>query len=140
MTPPLTHIPFISMDTIPPGADLVAEVRALNEAGVEIPWAWGLTRTPMSPLVEQGMLTFGVHNEVGILVWEWGMSAAVPSTGTNTEWLSYSLAGLDESGVPPHAEVPVETVYSAVAEFLTTGERPTCVQWKEAASLLSQYE
>ncbi|EWC63943.1 hypothetical protein UO65_0773 [Actinokineospora spheciospongiae] len=141
MTTPLTHNPFLFFAMIPPGVDLVAQVRELNDAGVEIPWAWSLSRERIDLRNrEQGVLTFGVNNTVGVL--EWGLSAAayVPTIGTNDEWSGYYLAGMDETNIPPYAEVPVDTVYAAVAEFLTTGERPTCVQWKEAASLLSQFE
>lgn len=141
MTEPVIHFPFLDFDIIPPGVDLVAEVRTLNEAGVEIPWAWVLSRKPLNRENQpQGALTFGVHNDVGVLEWAVEMDGYVPATGTESTWSDYFLAGLDETSIPPHAEVPVETVYAAVAEFLVTGQRPTCVEWQEAASLLSRFE
>ena len=141
MTEPVIHQPFLCAEMIPPELDLVAEVRALNDAGVEIPWSWSLSREPIDVHDHEAVtLTFGVNNDVGMVKWARGMSTFVPADGTNTGWMTYHLAGFHESGVPPYAEVPVETVYAAVAEFLTTWAPPTCVRWKEAASLLSRFE
>ncbi|MEU3275204.1 Imm1 family immunity protein [Saccharomonospora sp. NPDC006951] len=35
----------------------------------------------------------------------------------------------------PRSELPVETVYAAVREYVTTGQRPACVQWTNAPEL-----
>ncbi|WP_170224017.1 Imm1 family immunity protein [Actinokineospora cianjurensis] len=56
----------------------------------------------------------------------------VPATGTNDDWQIYHLAGLHDMHLPPHAEVPIETAYQALAEYLVTRERPTCVDWQQA--------
>lgn len=36
--------------------------------------------------------------------------------------------------VPAHAVLPVAVAYEAVREFLATGERPTCVGWREVSA------
>ena len=46
--------------------------------------------------------------------------------------MTYYLAGLHDTHLPPHAEVPIEIAYQALAEYLTTRERPTCVDWQPA--------
>ncbi|MCG8918767.1 Imm1 family immunity protein [Actinokineospora sp. PR83] len=74
----------------------------------------------------RGFGTLTAHRSDG---WAVEMDRCVPTTGTKSTWSDYFLAGLDETSIPPHAEVPVETVYAAVAEFLVTGQRPTCVEW-----------
>lgn len=120
------------MDEILPGVDLVAEVRALNGGGVEIPWMWSLSEKRMDlTSTEQSMLTFGVNGEVGILEWQEGDSSFTPVGGANAERLSYWLAGFHESEVERYTEVPVELVYAAVAEYLRTRSRPGCVEWRE---------
>ncbi|WP_285506488.1 Imm1 family immunity protein [Actinokineospora sp. NBRC 105648] len=127
------------MNTLRPDSDLVAEVRALNSAGVEIPWMWHLTEEAFDGRSKtQEILTFGINNSVGILRWNDHSGRYVPALGKNTEWLSYYLAGFHESGVPPYAEVPVEIVYSTLTEFLDTRMKPTRVEWREAASPMSQ--
>ncbi|GLZ43313.1 Imm1 family immunity protein [Actinokineospora sp. NBRC 105648] len=134
MTTPITHNGYIAMDAMRPGEDLLAEVRDLNTAGVRIPWAWTLTETVLDPYSrDQAALTFGINNDRGALTWEQGEHAFVPTTGSNTEWLTYHFAGMEETGIPPHGEVPIDTVYTALGEFLRTRVRPTCVEWQEAA-------
>lgn len=134
------HTEYLDRETMPPGGDLVAEVRALNDAGVEIPWCWKLSREPVeADNQDRVTLTFGVNNDVGVVKWTRGATSHVPTAGTNTEWLTYYLAGFHDFAIPPHAEVPVETVYAAVTEFLSTWQPPTCVQWREAASVLSRF-
>ncbi|RLK60075.1 Imm1 family immunity protein [Actinokineospora cianjurensis] len=139
--PPITHLGFISMDTIPTGTDLVKEVRALNAAGVEIPWMWVLTEERMDFSDEaQPALAFGVHNEVGAVQWQIGGETFLPVGGANPEWVAYWLAGFHESYMRPHTEVTVETALSAVAEFLETRRRPTCVEWRRGESLVEALE
>lgn len=133
MTTPITHSEYLLIGAIPAGVDLVAEVRSLNSAGVEIPWAWNLIGGPD----EKYMLTYGVNNDVGVLVWDDGEEYHVPTCGTNPDWVIYHLAGMHELRVQPHAQVSVENVYAALAQFLRTGQRPTCVLWQSAPSITS---
>jgi len=49
--------------------------------------------------------------------------------GDNDETVHYSLM-LDEDDFPPGSRLPLDSVRLAVAEYLATGERPTCVQWQ----------
>ncbi|GLW91989.1 hypothetical protein [Actinokineospora globicatena] len=112
--PPITHLGFISMNVIPAGTDLVEEVRALNAAGVEVPWMWVLSEERLDFTNQtQASLGFGVHNEVGMLQWRDSGGSFVPATGTNPEWVSYWLAGFHESPVRPCTEVPVEIALTA---------------------------
>ncbi|GAA3024344.1 Imm1 family immunity protein [Actinokineospora globicatena] len=139
---PITGAGFISMDAIPPGVDLVREVRAINDAGVEIPWMWVLTeaRVEFTAGEDQPVLTFGVYNEVGAVRWDEGEDEYLPVGGSNSEWVAYWLAGSHESYMQPHTEVPVETALRAVAEFLETRRRPTCVEWRKGESWVEALE
>ncbi|SER44382.1 Imm1 family immunity protein [Actinokineospora terrae] len=139
---PITHGGFISMDAIPPGVDLVQEVRAINDAGVRIPWMWVLTevRVEFTAEEDQPALTFGVHNEIGAVQWDEGEDTYLPVEGSNQEWVAYWLAGSHESYLQPHSEVPVETALRALAEFLETRRRPTCVEWRRGESLVEALE
>jgi len=121
---------------LPADVDLVAEVRAFNDAGVEVPWLWGLSAGPKDPLsLDQVTLMFGVDNDSGTLEWLTGTDTFVPADGTNPEWTTHYLGGMYDTPVPPFATVPTDTVYAAVAEFLRTGSRPACVTWMAAAAL-----
>ncbi|GLZ38336.1 Imm1 family immunity protein [Actinokineospora sp. NBRC 105648] len=137
---PVTDRAYIDLESLPAGVDLVREVRSLNEAGVEVPWMWVITEQAFDIHSKtQVMFVVGVNNAVGVLHWDAARRGDVPKTGTNPEWIGYFLAGSHESPVPPHAEVPIDLVYQALAEFLTTRTRPTCVQWQEAAHPMSQF-
>ncbi|MGI8312618.1 Imm1 family immunity protein [Saccharopolyspora hattusasensis] len=51
------------------------------------------------------------------------------ANGTNTEPVDYWLGGLHHTPMDAHTEVPIELVLRAIAEYVRTGERPTCVEW-----------
>ncbi|GLW89767.1 hypothetical protein Aglo03_05830 [Actinokineospora globicatena] len=116
--------------------DVVAEVRALNSAGVDVPWLWEFTRTRQSsPNDEQPILTAGVNNSVGVLEWRQGQDVWVPASGANPDWTDYAAAGLHPYAVRPHTEVPVDAVYAAIMEFITTGDRPAGIEWRGGISI-----
>ncbi|WP_175482912.1 Imm1 family immunity protein [Actinokineospora iranica] len=115
--------------------DVAAEVRALNSAGVQVPWLWEFSRDRQEINDPQPILTAGVHNAVGVLEWREGEDVFVPVSGGNAHWLDYAAAGLRSYPVRPCAEVPVEMVHAAIAEFVSTGSRPTCVEWRGEISI-----
>uniref|UniRef100_UPI00047552A7 Imm1 family immunity protein n=2 Tax=Actinokineospora enzanensis TaxID=155975 RepID=UPI00047552A7 len=63
----------------------------------------------------------------------------VPTIGTNSDWVTYHFGGAEETGLPPFSEVPIDTVYQVLTEFIVTRTRPTCVDWREAAPFESQF-
>lgn len=133
MTAEILTIPFMDLDRLDEGVDLLAEIRALNSAGVRIPWAWSISAGQADPMAQdEKSLTVGVRNEVGALVWTDEDGDHVPVGGTNAEWLEYFLGGSHGTSIPPGAEVDVETVHAALGEFLRTRARPTCVRWRAA--------
>ncbi|MBM7776193.1 hypothetical protein JOD54_006397 [Actinokineospora baliensis] len=130
----------IVVDQLPPGFDLVAAVRAHHDAGVAIGWMWDLVSGPLPEVDERPALTFGVNDGIGILEWNDGRTSHVPAGGVHPDWSEYWIAGTHPADVPPNAHVPLDTVYAAIAEFVDTRTRPTCVDWVEAAPLLSRFE
>ncbi|MBM7770877.1 hypothetical protein JOD54_001081 [Actinokineospora baliensis] len=140
---PITHTGFIARDELSDDVDVVGEVMGLNAGGVNVGWSWELGETRPNPDAEDEeegpTLAFGVNNAVGFLQWHDGREVLVPVLGTNDEWVEYFVAGLHSTNVRPHAELPVELVLAAVVEYLDTGERPTCVEWKAGASLRSLF-
>ncbi|CRK61211.1 hypothetical protein [Alloactinosynnema sp. L-07] len=136
LIPRVLEMSIQHLNDLPDGIGLVGEVRRLNDAGVEIPWLWGLSAGPEDPMsLDQVTLMFGVHNGDGALQWLTGHHTFVPVDGVNPEWSTHYLGGMYDTPMPPFSTVPVATVYAALNEFLQTGSRPTCVAWKEAASL-----
>ncbi|MGQ0838172.1 Imm1 family immunity protein [Actinokineospora sp.] len=133
MIPSILEVSFINVDDLTGNDDLVSAVRELNAGGVEIPWAWCISAGPTDPLSsDRRTLTIGVNNTVGVLVWSPGRGRQVPQAGANPEWSTYYLAGMYDTSIPPNAEVPPETVYEALAEFLDTRSLPTCIEWQRA--------
>ena len=81
---------------------------------------------------EAPALLVGVRGEVGALQWFEGAQTQAPQQGANGDRVDYFTRWGHHNSVPPHVEVPLETVHAAVRELAATGERPTCVQWTEA--------
>ncbi len=114
----------------------MSTLRDVHAKGVEIPSMWNLAAGPTDPKSpDQVALNFGLNNNTGALEWNEGDASLVPCTGTNIEWTTYYLAGMHDTPVPPHAEVPTDIVFAALQEFLRTGERPTCLEWTESAPI-----
>ncbi|GAA2969401.1 Imm1 family immunity protein [Actinokineospora diospyrosa] len=130
MTDDLLRHAWLHVDQLPAHFDLVA---ALREVKFDIPSVWVIaTGSTDFTSGEHAELGVGVNGDIGALDWIAGEQRLVPLVGTNAGWKTYYLAGLDETPVPPHAEVPIEVAYQALAEFLTTRARPTCIEWQEA--------
>ncbi|GAA3031699.1 Imm1 family immunity protein [Actinokineospora globicatena] len=126
---------WIAVDDLPRGVDLLAEVKRLNDAGVEVMWVWNLAQhwageDDPDGEERQESLTFGVFNDRGLLTWRAGFRLWAPSSGLNAEWEDGRLAGMHDVAVPPRAVVPIEVVYSVLAEFLSSGQRPNSIEWE----------
>ncbi|MDQ3402416.1 MAG: Imm1 family immunity protein [Actinomycetota bacterium] len=135
------RMPSMHVNQVAPNVDLVAEIRELNTGGVMGPWAWSILAGPEDPFAPGVVtLTVGVHGNIGALVWLDQEKAYVPTSGSNTKWCEYRLGGMHESPIPPFAEVPVETVYIALAEFLNNHCLPTCVEWRQAAPIETLFQ
>ncbi|WP_033400451.1 Imm1 family immunity protein, partial [Actinokineospora enzanensis] len=115
------HRGFLVLAALPEGCDLVAEVRALYTSHVTIPWSWSITADPLDIGSEtQPSLLLGVHQDRGALAWEVGWNTWVPTIGTNSDWVTYHFGGAEETGLPPFSEVPIDTVYQVLTEFIVT--------------------
>ncbi|SFS41333.1 Imm1 family immunity protein [Saccharopolyspora flava] len=75
-------------------------------------------------------LVVGVRGDVGALEW-YGATSCVPASDLNADGVEYYTFDGHVRAVHPGAEVDVETVRRALREFLTTGEQPTSVAWRE---------
>ncbi|MGQ0839879.1 Imm1 family immunity protein [Actinokineospora sp.] len=80
-----------------------------------------------------GFVDIGLDGDVGVLYYGgtqpaggWYSRSEVPS---NEATVSYFSMG-NERPYPVNSELPIATVRQAAAEFMTTGERPTCVSWQ----------
>ncbi|GAA3026974.1 Immunity protein Imm1 [Actinokineospora globicatena] len=108
-------------------------MRAFNDEALKVPCVWTVSAGPTDLLsAESVSLEVGVRGHLGALLWVSYDQRLVPKDGTNSDWQTYHLAGLHDMHLPPHAEVPIEVAYQALAEFLVTRARPTCVEWQEA--------
>jgi Immunity protein Imm1 len=127
---------FIAVEQIPDSVDLVAAVRKLNSEELAVPWMWCLDVGGMELTDPNGhSLGVGVRGEIGALHWATNTGPSlVPAGGRNEEHVMYRMGGLHESYMPPHTEIPVDKVYEALSEFLTTRQLPTCIEWVPATS------
>ncbi|AXX33289.1 hypothetical protein KCV87_26075 [Actinosynnema pretiosum subsp. pretiosum] len=80
-------------------------------------------------------LSVGVDGDKGVLRYSGdepggnGHYSRDPESG-NTDPAIYYFFTADHE-YPPHSEIPVTAVESAVLEFMSTGRRPTCVEWQD---------
>ncbi|HEV3362062.1 MAG TPA: Imm1 family immunity protein [Pseudonocardiaceae bacterium] len=75
-------------------------------------------------------LAVGVRGEIGALAWYLGNDELVPANGLNDDdadrywtWFGH------EFPLPRRSELPIDLVYRALAEWIGTHRRPTCVAW-----------
>lgn len=116
----------IDIDQVPEGTNLVALIgTAARDAEPDWGTSWVLTATGGMP-----QLVVGVRGERGALAW-YEPAETVPAHGLNHEPADYSLADMHHTPMPPGSELPIAEVLTAVSEFIRTGQRPTCVQWRE---------
>lgn len=76
-------------------------------------------------------LTVGVRGEIGAITWYDDEHAYVPESGLNTAHVDYFTWHGHHFPQDPGAEVPVEVAFTALREYIATGERPTCVNWRQ---------
>lgn len=101
-------------------------------AGTDGGFVWAFEREPGEGNAPE--LHAGVRGPMGALEWIEGNAVFIPVDGLNTDWVSYVTWFWHDRSVEPGAEVPIERVYAAVAEFARTGRRPACITWKPAPS------
>ena len=75
-------------------------------------------------------LTVGVRGSVGALEWFEPLGRQIPSHGINLEWVDYFTFHGHHNQMPPNAELPIEQVLDAVAEYSRTRMKPTCIDWQ----------
>jgi hypothetical protein len=115
--------------------DLPDQVRSLVAHYPELPAAWAVGSGELDPKFgdELTNLQFGItaSTETGVLSWidEDARVQFRPASGTNTEEVEYRMPGMHIAWFGVGTVVPAELVYAAVAEYLRTRERPTCVEW-----------
>jgi hypothetical protein len=137
----ILDIAHLHVDRIPAELDLVAELRALQVEGIEIPCVWSLTCGPDDPGdPDRASLDFGLNGDLGMVQWIDADRHLVPKHGSNPRWSIYYLGGTHDTPVPPHAEVPLSTVYSVLAEFMRTHLLPTVIEWQDAAPIESMFD
>ncbi|HEX3790330.1 MAG TPA: Imm1 family immunity protein [Pseudonocardiaceae bacterium] len=124
----------ISVASLPPVADVVAQIRHTASLSPDRAWAWVfVSGTAGVNPAHEAALTVGVRGQIGALRWSTGSGITlVPQAGVNTHPVVYRLAGRQERLLPPGAEVGVEVVYRALTEFVNTRGLPECLGWRPA--------
>ncbi len=90
---------------------------------------WIFTAAPGDSNADSLMV--GVRGKIGVLEWFTPTRGYIPTNGVNTDHVDYYTFDAHVMVMEPGAEVPIEQVHAAVVEFVRTGQRPTCVQWRE---------
>lgn len=115
--------------------DLIAEMDAANER--QSPHDSGVFwffETAVSREIEFTLgFCIGVRGRLGALLWDDGERGLIPENGVNPGKIDYFTGGYGHHMMMPvGAEVPIEVAYAALREFIATGQRPTCVNWRQA--------
>lgn len=116
--------PAFNLRELPSDLDLVQLMRDEVDQHPGTAPCWMISNGDLFP-----MLTVGLREGAGALMWDQGTSALVPDGGSNTADADYFLGNRDHSPFPPGTELPTDRVLAAVAEFVQTGQRPTCIEW-----------
>lgn len=75
-------------------------------------------------------LAVGIRDHRGALAWYDEENEFVPINGTNSTHADYFTWDAHHFSFPPSCEVPIELVHEAVREYVRTGARPACVEWR----------
>ena len=131
----------LDLTQLPAGVDVVGELRALNARhGLALPCLWQLVvefdqdeRWGRGPAV---CLDAGFAGPRGALIWFDREGTFIPASGKHRlrderDWLPYYDWSGTECGVRGAASVPVEQVFAAVREVVSTRRRPTVVDLVE---------
>lgn len=114
-------------------ATLVRQLLEANQHRTGQPggFVWFFHRSPDD---DSCTLHAGVRDDFGVLQWfdNDGDEVFLPG-GQNTDQVDYFSWFGHHFPMDPHTEVPIDLVLRAVAEFVRTGERPTCVDWTAEA-------
>lgn len=81
-------------------------------------------------------LTVGVRGTVAAVQWVSRDEVLVPASGSG-ERGTYFAGGRHEETFPPGSEVPVADALAAVAEYVRTAQRPTCIEWANLEAVRS---
>jgi hypothetical protein len=110
---------------------ILAALREVNDepaAAGGFVWFFPLGSSDADPT-----LAVGVRGEIGALTWYVADRTLVPVGGLNEDdadcywtWFGH------EFPMQPRSEVPIDMAYQALAEWISTHERPTCVDWMTA--------
>ncbi|MCP2252378.1 Immunity protein Imm1 [Prauserella aidingensis] len=132
MTTAIEEQPVYDVSTIDDPDALVLMMRRLNDE-LTPDRAGGVVWNLLPNAESAAGLVAGVNGAVGCLTWEAEDGTEfVPAGGSNDGEVDYFTWDGHHFVQPPRAEVPTDTVFDAVRELVTTGRRPTCVQWTEA--------
>ncbi|WP_019818971.1 Imm1 family immunity protein [Saccharomonospora saliphila] len=82
---------------------------------------WGTTTGPD--------LDIYVGPGVGLLIWACGDETLITSGGQNAEPVAYAVDEWAHQTFPAGVEIPVDSLATAVREFLAHGGRPASVGW-----------
>ncbi|MBK1784454.1 Imm1 family immunity protein [Prauserella cavernicola] len=123
------------VEDVPDATQFVAHVREFAAQDRDAAHFWVIAAGPTDVRHDDHVeLEFGVSNEPGIGALTFGQrdDQYVPAIGTNDEEVSYQLAGLHPSYLPAKAEVPLDDMLAALAQFIRTHQRPTSIEWVPA--------
>lgn len=111
-------------------AQLISQLRDANQhrAGQSGGFLWFFHRAPDD---NSCVLHAGVRDDLGVLQWFDNDEGNIflPG-GSNVEDSDYFSTFGHHFPMDPGTEVPIEMVFSAVAEFARTSQRPACVEWR----------
>lgn len=132
---------YLDLTQLPADVDVPGELRKLNARhGTAMPCLWSLVvefdeddtwgRWPSV------WLEAGFAGPRGVLIWADRSGKSIPASGKHRlrdehDWLPYFDWSGTECGVRGAASVPVEQVFAAVREVVSTRRRPTVVEMVE---------
>ncbi|RBM15242.1 hypothetical protein DI005_28380 [Prauserella sp. PE36] len=131
MSTTLRAQPAYDVTTIPDADELLRIMDNVNRELARPPEA-GVVWELYSGEDGEHVLVVGIRGDRGCLSWAEPSELQLPVNGLNVEPVEYFTWDGHQYDQDPGSEVPIETMHAAVREYVTTRQRPTCVQWVAA--------
>ncbi|MFB9926286.1 hypothetical protein ACFORO_42695 [Amycolatopsis halotolerans] len=137
----ILNTPVVEVGSLPADTDLVSELRRFNGRDHDQAHGWIIqTEVIGDDEVTFPSLIVALHGSKAAIYYVNGGILRVPATGEGDglPWVHVGKEAAKPKRTLPGSEVPPETVYQAIGEFLREPEPPASLKWVAPKLVVAQ--